>query len=91
MYGHLYIGTSPVVIGIMMVQTQKGSIINKIQTVHPNRNVLKEMTDDKILYLSENKKETKLWFQSLGTQKLPLGGNKFGLIRTLQTALQVKL
>lgn len=82
-YGHLYIGTSPVVIGIMMVQTQKGSIINKIQTVHPNRNVLKEMTDDKILYLSENKKETKLWFQSLGTQKLPLGGNKFGFIRMI--------
>lgn len=82
-YGHLYIGSSPVVVGIMMSQTQKGSIISKIQTVHPNRNALKEMTDDKILYLSENKKETKAWFQSLGTQKLPLGGNKFGFIRSI--------
>lgn len=41
------------------------------------------MTDDKILYLGENKKETKSWFQSLGTQKLPLGGNKFGFIRSI--------
>ena len=70
-------------VGIMMSQTQKGSIISKIKTVHPNRNALKEMTDDKILYLSENKKETKAWFQSLGTQTLPLGGNRFGFIRSI--------
>ena len=41
------------------------------------------MSDDKILYLSENKKETKAWFQSLGTQTLPLGGNKFGFIGSI--------
>lgn len=57
--------------------------MSKIQTIHPNRNAIKEMTDDKILYLSENKKETKQWFQSLGTQKLPLGENKFGFIRMI--------
>ena len=42
-----------------------------------------EMTDENVLYLSENKKETKSWFQSLGTQKLPLGGNRFGFIRSI--------
>ena len=82
-YGHLFVNNSPIVVGVMMKQTQKGNIISKIQTVHPNRNVLKEMTDDKILYLSENKKETKSWFQSLGTQQLPLGGKQFGFIRSI--------
>ena len=82
-YGNLFIGGSPVVVGVMIAQTQKGSIISKIQTVHPNRNVLKEMADDNILYLSTNKKETKSWFQSLGTQMLPLGGNRFGFIRSI--------
>ena len=82
-YGNLYIGSSPVVVGVMIAKTQKGSIVSKIQTVHPNRNVLKEMSDDNILYLSENKKETKAWFQSLGAQKPPLGGNTFGFIRSI--------
>lgn len=82
-YGKLYVGSSPVVIGVMVAQSPKGNIVTKIQTVHPNRNVLKEMTDDNILYLLENKKETKQWFQSLGTQTLPLRGTKFGLIRSI--------
>ena len=87
-YGHLFVNNSPIVVGVMMKQTQKGNIISKIQTVHPNRNVLKEMTDDKILYLSENKKETKSWFQSLGTQQLPLGGKQFGFIRSISQNTQ---
>lgn len=82
-YGNLYIGSSPVVVGVMITQTQKGNIISKIQTVHANRHALNEMTDDNILYLSENKKETKSWFQSLGTQELPLGGSRFGFIRSI--------
>ena len=82
-YGNLYVGSSPLVIGIMIARTPKGNVVSKVQTVHPNRNVMKEMQDDNILYLSENKKETKSWFQSLGTQKLPLGGNRFGFIRSI--------
>lgn len=31
----------------------------------------------------KTKKETKSWFQSLGKQTLPLGGNKFGFIRSV--------
>ena len=41
---------------------------------------LKEMTDDNILYLSENKKETKEWFQSLGAQMPLLGESNLGFI-----------
>lgn len=67
----------------MITKSQKGNFVSKIQTVHPNRNVLKEMEDDNILYLSENKKETKAYFQALGTQKLPLGGKRFGFIRAI--------
>ena len=87
-YGQLFVGNSPVVVGVMMKQTPKGNIISKIKTVHPNRDVLKEITDDKILYLSENKKETKLWFQSLGKQELPLRGKQFGFIRSISQKSQ---
>ena len=41
------------------------------------------MKHDNILYLCENKKETKAWFQALGTQKLPLGGKRSGFIRSI--------
>lgn len=41
------------------------------------------MTEDNVLYLSENKKETKSWFQALGAQMPPLGGNKSGFIRSI--------
>lgn len=82
-YGNLYIGSSPLVVGVMIAETPRGTVVNKVQTVHPNRNVMKEMTDDNILYLSENKKETKSWFQALGAQMPPLGGNKSGFIRSI--------
>ena len=82
-YGNLFIGSSPVVVGIMIGKHRNGSAVDKIQTVHPNRNVLLEATDENTLYLGENKKETKSWFQALGTQTLPLGGTKFGFIRSI--------
>ncbi|MBR2965109.1 MAG: hypothetical protein IKC34_01010, partial [Clostridia bacterium] len=87
-YGNLFIGTSPVVVGVVVKHTQKGVLISKIQTVHPNRNALNDMADNNILYLSENKKETKSWFQSLGTQVLPLGGKQFGFIRSISQEKQ---
>ncbi len=82
-YGEIFVGSSPVVIGVMIAKSRNGNIVSKIQTVHPNRNVLKEMVDDNILYLSEDKKETKSYFQALGTHKLPFGGKRFGFIRTI--------
>ncbi len=82
-YGKLYIGSSPVVIGVMIAKTPKGNLVNKVQTVHPNRNFANEMTADKILYLTPNKKETRQWFQSLSAQMPLLRGNKSGFIRSI--------
>lgn len=82
-YGKLFVGSSPVVVGVLVTKTRRGVVVNKIQTVHPKRNFADDMSDDKILYLGENKKETKSWFQALGTQMLPLGGTRFGFIRSL--------
>ena len=82
-YGKLYIGSSPVVIGVMIAKTPKGNLVNKVQTVHPNRNFANEMTADKILYLTPNKKETRQWFQSLSAQMPLLRGNKSGFIHSI--------
>ena len=82
-YGKLYIGSSPVVIGIMIGKHRNGQSVDKIQTVHPNRHFLDEVTDNNTLYLGENKKETNAWFQALGAQEPPLGGTKYGFIRML--------
>ncbi len=42
----------------------------------------KLLSDSNILYLAENKKETKAWFNALG-RSTPFGGTKFGLIRSV--------
>ncbi len=90
-YGKLYIGNSPIVIGVMVAKSRNGTFVNKIQTVHPKKGFMKEMTADNILYLSENKKETKEWFQALGAQMPLLGENKLGFIRMLsQSSESVK-
>lgn len=82
-YGKLYIGSSPVVIGIIIGKHRNGQTVDKIQTVHPNRNFIAEVTESNTLYLGENKKETNAWFQALGAQEPPLGGTKYGFIRIL--------
>ena len=90
-YGKLYIGSSPVVIGIMIGKHRNGQSVDKIQTVHPNRHFLDEVTENNTLYLGENKKETNAWFQALGAQEPPLGGTKYGFIRMLsQQKAEVK-
>lgn len=43
-YGNLYIGTSPIVVGIMIKQSPRGNEINKIQTIHPKRNFHNDLT-----------------------------------------------
>ena len=64
-YGELFIGSSPVVVGVMIGKHRNGLSVDKVQTVHPNRNVLSEVTEENTLYLNENKKETDAWFQAL--------------------------
>ena len=82
-YGKLYIGSSPVVVGAMISKGRGGNVINKIQTVHPNRNFANEMAADRILYLTPDKKEARQWFQSLSAQMPLLRGNKSGFIRSI--------
>lgn len=82
-YGKLYIKNSPVVVGVLTTETQKGVIVNKVQTIHAKRNFMSDITPENILYLNENKKETRAWFQSLSAQMPPLGENKSGLIRKI--------
>lgn len=82
-YGKLYIGSSPVVVGVMISKGRGGNVINKIQTVHPNRHFANEMAADRILYLTPDKKEARQWFQSLSAQMPLLRGNKSGFIRSI--------
>ena len=49
------------------------------------RNLDALLSEDKRLYLSENKKETKEWFNALG-RSTPFGGTKFGLVRSISTS-----
>ena len=67
----------------MIGKHRNGVSVDKVQTVHPNRNVLNEVTKDNTLYLNENKKETDTWFQALGAQMPLLGGTKYGFIRSI--------
>lgn len=59
-YGKLYIKHSPVVVGVLTTETQKGVIVNKVQTIHAKRNFMSDITPENILYLNENKKETRV-------------------------------
>ena len=75
-YGELIAGSSPVVVGVMIGKHRNGLSVDKVQTVHPNRNVISGVTKENTLYLNENKKETDAWFQALGAQLPLLGGNQ---------------
>ena len=82
-YGELFTGSSPVAVGVMIGKHRNGLSFDKVQTVHPNRNVISGVTKENTLYLNENKKETDAWFQALGAQLPLLGGIKYGFIRTI--------
>ena len=74
-------GKTPIAVGVMMEKYRDGGmIINKIRTVHARSNAV--ITDDNVLYLNEDKKRTREWFQVCGIS-VPLEGSKFGLIRTI--------
>ena len=74
-------GKTPVVVGVMMTKARDGvTIINKIRTIHAHGNAA--INDSNILYLNEDKKRTRKWFQVCGNS-VPLEGTKFGLIRSI--------
>ena len=82
-FGDLMIGNSPVLVGIVVTHDRSGkNVINKVRTIHARRDAAKKISDESVLYLSENKKRTRDWFQAQGTQ-LPLRGTKFGFIRSI--------
>lgn len=82
-YGEIWVKKSPLMIAIMVTHARSGaSVINKIRTVYAQRNAEDFINDNSVLYLNEDKKRTRAWFQASGTH-LPLGGTKFGFIRSI--------
>ena len=51
-YGELFTGSSPVVVGVMIGKHRNGLSVDKVQTVHPNRNVISGVTKENTLYLN---------------------------------------
>jgi hypothetical protein len=84
-FGNVFINDSPVMIGVVANKDRSGrNIVNKIQTIHARRDVSSRITDDSVLYLNEDKKTVRNWFQAIGGHvSVPLGGTRFGLIRTI--------
>ena len=85
-YGDLFVGNTPVVVGVVMNRGANGqTLINKIRTIHARKDFASQITDHNVLYLNEDKKRTRSWFQVCGI-RVPLDGNKFGLIRSIRNS-----
>ena len=84
-YGDLRIDNgTPVVVGIVMKLDRSGSnLISNIRTIHARSDFAKQITDGSVLYLNEDKKRTRAWFQVCGNLNVPLEGTKFGFIRSI--------
>ena len=87
-YGKLYYHGVPIVVGVVATRGRGENVVTKIRTVHARGDIQKQITDDSILYLGENKKETNEWFQAQG-QRVPTGGTKYGFIRSISQKTQV--
>lgn len=88
---------NPIVVALRVNSTKRRNsitLVNKIRSVGSrSHNLDKLLNDSNILYLGENKKETKAWFNALG-RSTPFGGTKFGLIRSVSfadTAVKLKI
>lgn len=83
-YGNLFIGGTPVVVGVVMHLDRSGqNVISNIRTVHARSDFAKQITDQSVLYLNEDKKRTRSWFHVCGNLNVPLDGTKYGLIRSI--------
>lgn len=78
--------SNPIVVALRVNSTKRRNsitLVNKIRSVGSrSHNLDKLLSESKILYLGENKKETKTWFNALG-RSTPFGGTKFGFIRSV--------
>ena len=89
-FGRLFAQNSnntPIFVGIVATKGRGGTVVTKIRTVHTRSDWSDMITDDSVLYLNENKKETDKWFQARGNS-VPLGGTKYGLIRSISLVEQ---
>lgn len=89
-FGQVFDATgNPIVVALRVNSTKRRNsitLVNKIRSVGSrSHNLDKLLNDSNILYLGENKKETKAWFNALG-RSTPFGGTKFGLIRSVSFA-----
>ncbi len=89
-FGQLFDGEGhPIVVAVRISSTNRRnhiSVVNKVRSVGTrSHNLNALLSEDKLLYLGENKKETKKWFNALG-RSTPFGGTKFGLIRSISNA-----
>ena len=87
-FGHLYDAKrNPIVVAVRINATNrrnKISLVNKVRSVGTRtHNLDKLLSENDILYLGKNKKETVNWFNALG-RSTPFGGTKFGLIRSIR-------
>ncbi len=83
-YGNLFYNGTPVVVGAVMHLDRTGrNIISNIRTIHVRSDFAKQITDGSVLYLNENKKMTRKWFQVCGNLNVPLEGTQFGVIRSI--------
>lgn len=77
---------NPIVVALRINSTNRRNhitLVNKIRSVGTRtHNIDKLLSEDAILFLGENKKETNTWFNALG-RSTPFGGTKYGLIRSI--------
>ncbi|MBR6806774.1 MAG: hypothetical protein IKM46_00185 [Clostridia bacterium] len=81
-FGDIFVGKSPMMVGVTISKDRAGNNISKVRTYNTRRDVGNLINDETVLYLDKNKKRTLNWFQACGIQ-VPLGGTKFGFIRSI--------
>lgn len=75
---------APILVGVMATKDDHGkNVITKIRTVHPRlADISKLITKDSILYITENKKKAREWFQA-SRIKMPLSETNLGYVRSI--------
>lgn len=77
---------NPIVVALRVNSTNRRNhitLVNKIRSIGTrSHNLDTLLSEDALLYLGKNKKETQNWFNALG-RSTPFGGTKSGLIRSI--------
>lgn len=84
-FGDVFVRKHPMMVGIVISRDRAGNSISKVRTYNLRSDANNLLTNDKVLYLNEDKKRTLKWFQACGIQ-VPLGGTKFGFINSIHNA-----